>query len=247
MVVLPKRYFVMKTTINNHPDIITLFVNNNLPLEKSIINISSSLTNKFVVIYSETRLNKQYINYTMYESDISKTIVISFESIKDMLTNDIITYQYDLSQLSIENDKYTILYLNDINNISQYSTDITLSKAFNVLYPEIITCDSIYTDCRYADKIYNFSSLGVLKKMDILLTNSTGKPLTVNIKILDYNVPVINSMTCICQNNSETGNLERDYKCLCNYIRHPKYIKMQIDLMFKFGIIETEFDKRIFN
>jgi len=247
--VLPRKYFVTKNKIDNHPDIVTAFKYKMLPSENSLINISSSTTDKFVVIYSssDSSANKQYINYTYYEPDISKTIIVSFEAIKNINTGEVITYQYELSCLSIENDKYTIMYLNDINNVSQFSTDTTLSKAFNVLYPDIIAGDSIYVDCRYADMIYKFSSLGNLNRMDIILTNSLGKPLSINVKALDYNVPTINSMTCICQTNQETGNVERDFRCLCNYIRHPKYIKNQIDLMFKFGIVETDFDKRAFN
>jgi hypothetical protein len=246
--VLPKKYFVTKNKINNHPDIVNSFINP-LPKENTLINISSSPNVKFVIIYSyeDNTSGKQYINYTIYEPDISIPILVCYEAIKDIFSGMITTYQYDMSCLSLENDKYTILYLNDITNISQYSTDQTLSKAFNVLYPDILSGDSIYVDCRYADKLYKFSSLGNLKKMDITLTNSLGKTLSVNVKALDFNVPDINTTSCICKSNMETGNIERNFRCLCNYIRHPRYIKNQIDLMFKLGVVETDFDKRAFN
>ena len=85
-----------------------------------------------------------------------------------------------------------------------------------------------------------------MKNMRLTLKNSTGKELTVNIQALDFNVPTVNSVNCTCQVDSN-GNLDRDYKCICNYIRHPRYLKNQIDIMFKFGIVETDFDKRAFN
>ena len=248
---IPRQYFVIKSQIQNHPDIVNIFNSINLPPYNTLINISTTPTSidKFVIInaYSDSMSGRKYINYTIYEPDISKNITISYEAIKDINTGSIITYQYELSCMSIENDKYTIIYLNDINDVSQFSTDIALSKAFNVLYPDIIVGNSIYVDCRYADKIYKFSDLGNLSKMELLLTNSLGKPLTTNIKALDYNIPTVNSMSCTCQNNPETGNIDRDFRCVCNYIRHPRYIKNQIDIMFKLGIVETDFDKRAFN
>ena len=258
--VLPRQYFVTKTKITNHPDIVSLFSlfgsnSNNLPADNSIINITipvpSSIitTNKFVIIhaYSDSSGSKQYINYTDFVPDFSESIMVSYEAIKDIYSGEVITYQYDLSCLSIENDKYTILYLNDINDVSQFSTDQTLSTAFNVLYPDEIVGNYIYVDCRYADKIYKFSDLGNLTKLQLRLSNSLGKPLTTNIKAYDYNIPTISSNTCTCQSNPDTGNIDRDFRCLCNYIRHPRYIKNQVDLMFKLGIVETDFDKRAFN
>jgi hypothetical protein len=204
-------------------------------------------TDLLINMKSNNISNKQYINYTNFEPDISETIIVSYEAIYDNLQNNIITYQYDLSPLSIENDKYTILYLNDINDVSQFSTDQTLSTAFNVLYPDEIVGNYVYVDCRYADKIYKFSDLGNLTKLQLRLSNSLGKILTTNIKAYDYSIPTIGSTTCTCQSNPDTGNIDRDFRCLCNYIRHPRYIKNQVDLMFKFGIVETDFDKRAFN
>jgi hypothetical protein len=247
-VILPRKYFVTKKKITNHDEISILFNNNALPPSNTLINISYSEIDKYVIIYSyeDNASDKKYINYTLYEPDLSKNIVISYEAIKNSI-GDIITYQYDLSCLSIEDDKYTILYLNDINDISQFSTDITLSKAFNILYLDNLVGNNIYVNCSYVDKIYKFSDLGILTKMNIILTDSSGKQLSINIKSLDYNVPTINTMSCICKTDSETGNIYRDFSCICNYIRHPRYIKYQVDLIFKFGIIETDFDKRAFN
>ena len=249
--VLPRHYFITKTelnTINLSNQLI-----NNLFQSFDLVNHKTQLDNKiideFIIIYSyvDTINNKLYINYTNYEPDISITIKKSYEVIKDLTTETIITYQYQISCISIENDKYTILYLNDINDVSQFSTDLALSKAFNVLYPEIISGNSIYVNCRYADKIYKYSDLGNMTKMELILTNSLGKPLSINIKALDFNVSTLNSTICTCTNDNITGNIIRDYKCICNYIRHPRFMKIQIDLMFKFGIVETEFNKRAFN
>ena len=250
--VLPRRHFITKTELDSSDEnIIKLFQEDTLPPDNSLVNINGK--DKYVIIYSYTdKINStQIINYTLYDSDISKVPNISYECIAKTETinptyKTYKTYKYELSNISIECDKYTILYLNDINDVSQFSTDLALSKAFNVLYPDIIYGDSIYVDTRYADKIYKYSELGNMSRMNLILTNSLGKQLSTNIKAQDYNIPTINSTSCTCSTDSN-GNIIRDYKCICCYIRHPRYIKIQIDLMFKFGIVETDFDKRVFN
>jgi hypothetical protein len=155
-------------------------------------------------------------------------------------------YEYELNDLSFETDRYTVLYLNDINDVSEFSTDMALSKAFNVLYPYIFFGNSLYVDCRYANKIYKYSDLGNLNRLLITLVNSSGKNLTTNLSSQDFNVSTVDSTICTCTIDSN-GNNVRDYKCICSYIRHPRYLKIQVEFMFKFGIVETDFDKRAFN
>jgi len=241
--VLPRKYYVNKSLISNVPEIVDLFSSFNSLSSNQIID------DTWVIVYtrSESDSNIQVINYTEYTNDISVTIDTAFECIKNLNTNTYTTYKYEISNLSLESDKYTILFINDINDVSQFSTDDTLSKAFNVLYPENIYGDSIYVDCHYAEKIYKYSELGNMSRMELRLTNSIGKQLTTNIKIQDFNVPTLNTTKCICSTDPLTGNIIRDFRCVCNYIRHPRYIKNQIDIMFKFGIVETDFDKRPFN
>jgi hypothetical protein len=242
-VVLPRKYYITKRVVANNNDIVNLFIGSLLPESNKVLNFGGT---SFVIIYSNTEMDKKTINYTIYEPDISKSITTSYECVFNILTNEYTTYLYELNNISLENDKYTILYLNDINDVSNFSTDKALSNAFNVLYPDITNGDFLYTDTNYVDKIYKYSELGNLNRMLLRLTDSTGKDLTTNTKALDYNVPTINDYTCSCGKDND-GNIVRDYKCICNYIRHPKYLKMQIDIMFKFGIIETDFDKRVFN
>ena len=243
--VLPRKYYITKKVVPNNNNIVGLFTGgDNLPDSNTVLTFDEFT---FVIIYSDTSdPTKKIINYTLYESDISKSILLSYECIFNILTNTYTTYLYELNNVSLENDKYTILYLNDINDVSNFSTDKALSNAFNVLYPDITNGDFLYTDSNYVDKIYKYSELGNLNRMLLRLTDSTGKNLTTNTKALDYSVPTINAYTCTCVTDND-GNIVRDYKCICNYIRHPKYLKIQIDIMFKFGIIETDFDKRAFN
>ncbi len=236
--VLPRKYYLTKKQITNNNLIVDL-LNGPLPLDNQIIN------NDLVIIYAydDNRNNKRIINYTEYDDDIKK----SYECVLNNFTNQVNTYLYTYSDISLEDEKYTIIYLNDINDVSQFSTDQALSKAFNVFYPMAVFGYSLYVDSTYSDKIYKYSNLGNMNRMQINMTNSIGKELTTNINCQDINVPNINSTSCSCSTDPQTGDIIRDYKCICNYIRHPRFIKNQLDIMFKFGIIETDFDKRAFN
>lgn len=216
----------------------------------------------------------EIISYTTYIPDISVPINVSYDCIKKstqhvtqtVLINKkthnetietenkdsiiFIGYNsnfYEIIKSHIDEDKYTLMYVNDINDVSQYSTDKTLSEAFNIFYPDTVCDNYIYAYGTYSNKIYKRSDLGNITKINLRLTDSTGKTLSTNIKAQDMNTPNINSTMCTCYTDRTTGNLTRDFKCICNYIRHPRYNKFQINIMLKFGLIETDLNKRSFN
>lgn len=234
--VLPRKYYLNKKEITTDETIINLF--NNLPNTNDIIN-------NYVIIYSldDSENNKQIINYTNIQNDISLDNNISYECIRSISNNTYITYEYIINNKSLEEDRYILIYMNDIKNISENSTNKDLSTAFNVLYPDIITKSYLYIDGHNVEKIYEYSNLGNMNRLLINLKSSIGKDLTTNIKAQDYNVPNINLTKCICEYD-EYNNIKRNYTCLCNYIRHPRYCKNQIDIMLRFNVIEANFDKR---
>jgi len=235
---LPRKHYINKTICDNDPDIAILF-NNQQPLDNSSIN-------DWTIIHAKFDINEYIINYTETKLDMGDIITTTYEAIYNVSTTTIITYKYKMSSYKLDFDKYCILYINDINDISQYSTDQNLSQAFNVLYPDILTEYTIYTDCRYVDKIYKFSELGNMSRMMLRITNSMGKDLTTNIKAYDNNISNLSDTMCSCTTD-QYGNYKRNYKCICSYIRHPRYSRHQIDILFKLGIVETDFDKKPFN
>jgi hypothetical protein len=237
---LPRKFYLNKSEIPSL-DVIKNLFNPILP-NTNIVILDNP--NNWIIIYSYTDNDKQIINYTKYEEDISTNIEVAYECIKT--NNTFITYKYTIVNKLLEEEKYVLIYINDINNISENSTNRYLSTAFNVLYPDTIGKYYMYIDCHNADKLYDFSDLGSMNRMLINFKNALGTNLTTNIKAQDYNVPNLNLTTCICSYD-DNNNIVRNYSCLCNYIRHPRYCKFQVDLMFKYSIIENNFDKRIFN
>ncbi len=272
--ILPLKYYLNQTNITSNtiidtPNYLPLVIKNlfNSPLVEPNTVIIDNLENtdlKWIIIYAKSYVNLQYTNTNIYSEEYNKykdNIVISYtqlipdyatkmsicyECIYNPSTNTYTTFKYELSNLSIADDKYTIMYLNDINDVSNYSTNKILSNAFNVLYPDLIECNSLYIDCNYVEKIYKYSSLGNVERMLINLTNSMGKQLTTNIIAQDNKLSNFDSTICTCSINSN-GSIIRDYKCICSYIRHPRYISHQVNFMFKFGIIETDMNIRAFN
>lgn len=242
----------------------SIFPNNVVASTTYFINISGSTftihrtytaaiagTNKITLTSTGSDVKVAYanqvINYTEYEPDISIVITTAYETTKVLASTPTYEqYNFALDNLSIENEKYVIVGINDINDVSEFSTDQNLIKAFTVLFPDTIYLNAIYSDGSYSEKIYKYSELGTMSRMEITLTNAIAKQLTTNTIAYDLNIPNVNTTSCTCTINSVTGNKERDYKCVCSYIRHPRYEKSQYDLMFKFGIIETDMNKRPF-
>ena len=262
--ILPVKYYLIRSdittnNINSSPDylpnIIQNLFNTTLPSPNTQF-IENNIT--WVIIYAKSYNNNQQSNenskyanttvivYTQLITDISTNMEVCYECTYFNITSTYTTYKYLLSNRSIGDDKYTILYLNDINDVSNYSTDKILSNAFNVLYPDLIQANSLYIDCNYVEKIYKYSNLGNIEKILINLTNSLGKQLTTNLIAQDDRLSNFDSTICTCTTDIN-GNIIRDYKCICTYFRHPRYDKFQFNIMFKFGLIETDMNTRAFN
>lgn len=254
--VLPLKYYLKKTISNNLPANILATLTATLPSSNDII-VDTGVN--WVIIYAKDYTNATSTTYTdEYKKYANSKVIVYTQQILDYGTkmtecyeviykdSTPITYKYELSNQSIEKDKYTIMYLNDINDVSNFSTDINLSKAFNVLYPDLFDLNSLYVDCYYVEKIYKYSNLGNLDRMLLNLTNSMGKQLTTNLLAQDDKLSNFDNIKCTCTTDTD-GNVVRDYKCICSYIRHPRYIYHQVNFMFKLGIIETDMNVRAFN
>ena len=265
--VLPLKYYLKRIDISNNtiidsPDYLPINIKNRfsttLPDNNDIIEENDI---NWVIIYAKSYTNltndkyqtefnkynnKKIITYTQQLIDYATIMTVCYECIYDIDTNTYITYKYEITNVSLDNEKYTILYLNDINDISNYSTDKSLAGAFNVLYPDIMECNYLYIDCNYVEKIYKYSNLGNLEKMELRIANSMGKQLTTNLIAQDDKLSNFDFTTCTCTLDLDGNNI-RDYKCICSYIRHPRYIRHQNNFMFKIGIIETDMNIRAFN
>jgi hypothetical protein len=148
-------------------------------------------------------------------------------------------YMFILINTTLEDDRYLLLTVPEIDTMYQYSTDQTIQTSFSVLFPDYVNGDYYYLDTVNHEKVYDHGTLGNLTKMTIIFKNSSGTPITTNynINIIDYDIKTPNN-ECICTTDFETGQRIRDYQCFHSYLRHPSFEKLQNTLVLKLGILE---------
>lgn len=150
-------------------------------------------------------------------------------------------YQYMLLYRSLEEDRYLLLNIKEIDNLySTYGTDQDIENSFSLLFPNYINGDSFYLEAAGQDKIYDHGTLGNITRMTIQIKDSTGRQLNVSHNsIIDSDITTPND-TCVCGVDSITGDRIRNYQCYHSYLRHPSYEKLQNILLFKVGVLEAK-------
>ena len=239
-VILPRKFYLLKKEISINDDI-TQLINN-------FININQNdIYNNFII--PNLNNNNDIIIIDKYNTNNKNIIVFSklldnFTKMEECweieLYNDVIklTYFY-LSNYLIENDKYLLLNIEEINNNNNYSTNIDIEKSFGILLPNLLNGDYFYLDTKIIEKIYRYSNLGNIEKLTVNILNSKGNKININLDCVDNNVNT--PKNCICNINT------RVYNCSCTYIRHILYHKFQNLILFKLGYIEPDIDKRVFD
>jgi hypothetical protein len=153
--------------------------------------------------------------------------------------------RYKLQPYSLTMDKYTLLYIDELTNPNENSTNDIVGKSFSVMFPDGCVGDSMYTSSGFIDKMFRFALLGQLNQMTISIGNSNGTILKNSPE--NYIDTRINpSKTCTCTTDTN-GYFVRNYGCVCTYFRHPYYQKFQNTLIFRIGVIEPNIDKNIFS
>ena len=239
-IILPRKFYLLKKDIIINNDI-TQLINNFLNIKQN------DIYNNFII----PELDNNYTIIIIEKYDINDNKKIVFTKLLDNYTkmedcweitmsNDIIklTYFY-FSNYLIENDKYLLLNIDEINNNYNYSTNMDIQKSFGILLPNLLNGDYFYLDTKIIEKIYRYSNLGNIDKITINILNSKGNKININIDCIDKNVNT--PKNCICNNNI------RYYNCSCTYIRHLLYHKFQNLILFKLGYIEPDIDKRVFD
>jgi len=191
-------------------------------------NSSSSVGSLTITVKTPTNIILQDSETNLYDFDYS-------------LSNPFINInQYNLSDESLENDRYLLLNIKEIDTNYEYSTDDDVNKAFSILFPDYINGDYYYLDTTYHEKLFDHGKLGNVNKMTIQFKNSFGNDILSNYNnIIDYDITTLNA-ECICLTNPNTGIKDRNYQCSHSYLRHPTFEKLQTTLIFKFGIIEGQ-------
>jgi hypothetical protein len=210
-------------------------------------NIFTSLNSvNYTIIKDYIENNIRYIKSglidVVYELkyDISK---IQYNINKNIF---ITLHEFQLIDLSLENEKFLLLNIDEIKDTNDMATNIEISNSFAILFPDYVNGDFFYTTTEGVDKIYRFSQLGNIKSLTVNITDNEGKDFNTQSYKMFTDSHISKNKKCICKVNSN-GEIIRDYGCSCSYIRHPYYKKFQNTLLFKIGVIENDIDKSIIN
>lgn len=178
-----------------------------------------------------------------YKDDVFFNLINQTFEFEISLTNTIqpnTFQQYLLLQRSLEDDRYLLLNIKEIDSMYEYSTDQDIESSFSLLFPNYVNGDYFYLEPAQSAKIYDHGVLGNINRMTIQFKDSSGNDLNVSYSnLIDYDINTPKDK-CICGYNSLTGERVRNYQCYHSYLRHPAFEKLQNILLFKVGVIECK-------
>jgi len=161
-----------------------------------------------------------------------------------LVIDDFNYYTYKTSNPTrIRNDRFVQLYISELDDQSNYTTDINRSRAFGILYPSDI--DGIINDyndmnCNETELIFKKSNLGTINSMTFQLLDSLGNELSTT---ANKNFDVDNTS----KDNIYTSSGDVSYVSPSLYIRHPLYIKSQCHFIFEIITYHPDINNNLFS
>ena len=240
MAVFPRKFYIDQHAIGTITNDIINLQNLTLKANQLIDNIqilhTDTILKSIVIINSYVLYDQKHIIFTIPLSNITMNMEICWELI--IINPNLTTLtQYTLNKSSLENEKFLLLFIDEIDNNQNFSTNQFIDRSFGMLMPNFINGDYLYMDTKIVEKIYKYSDLGIVDQITLKITNSRGIEISTNTEAYDM---MSNMNICACQ-------FVRDYSCVCTYMRHPFYYKFQTNTLFKVGYIEPNIDKRVFD
>jgi len=172
----------------------------------------------------------------IYENTIDQVYEFTYDVANNIVANSF--KEYVLAKGKLDNDRFLLLNIPEIETKYEYATDQSISKAYCILFPDYINGDYYYMNTAYHEKLFDRGVLGVVNKMSISLKHGSGTPIKTGASnIIDYDITTPKDK-CICEYDSITGERVRNYQCMHSYLRHQTFEKLQNSLLFKIGTIE---------
>jgi hypothetical protein len=248
--VLPRKYNFTRTVLDpsaNTTNITILLNGGSLRASNETFTLTADLSGNYAIVEDYTAADVRtitFVSYVAYPGVVDKAYEFKYNTAVSSVVS---LTQYSLNTESLEDDKFLLMKIDEFPDVNEMATNQEVARCFSILFPDFVNGDFFYTDTHYVDKIFRFSSLGNLNSLTISLQNSLGQALktVVDNTFVDTHVQTTNKCT-LCSRDAN-GNVVRDFRCCCNYMRHPFYAKFQNTLMFKVGVVETDIDKGIFN
>ena len=225
---------------------ISIYLSNNLPCVGSWILIANIPT------YDITNENiiggkiKFCMQNDRFDELIDQTYEFSYNLEDGPNLIDDTFKKYILLSISLEDDRYLLLNVPEIDTSTEYGTDDNLQRSFSILLPDYINGDYYYLDSTNHEKVFDNGTLGNISKMTISYKNALGNDIIVNnLRIIDKDITTPNNK-CICVYDTETGERTRNYQCFHSYLRHPSFEKLQNTVILRLGVLEPLQDIQYF-
>jgi hypothetical protein len=239
--ILPRKYSYLRKDITSNTTDVSTLINTNW---KRNDNFTFNTVN-YTIIDDYIIDNIRYIKYGVTRP-LPELIDKVYELQYNINTSLFTLYEFQLINLSLENEKFLLLNIDEIKDVNDMATNTEVSNAFSILFPDYVNGDFFYTNTQGVDKIYRFSQLGSIKSLTVNIADNEGKDFNTQSYKMFTDTHIKTNKKCICKPNSD-GEIIRDYGCSCSYMRHPYYKKFQNTLLFKVGVVENDIDKSIIN
>jgi hypothetical protein len=239
--ILPRKYSYFRKDITSNTTDVSTLINTN---RKRNDNFTFNTVN-YTIIEDYIIDNIRYIKYGITKP-LPELIDKVYELQYNIITSLFTLYEFQLINLSLEDEKFLLLNIDEIKDVNDMATNTEVSNAFSILFPDYVNGDFFYSNTQGVDKIYRFSQLGNIKSLSVNILDNEGKDFNTQSYKMFTDTHISKNKKCICRPNSD-GEIIRDYGCSCSYMRHPYYKKFQNTLLFKVGVIENDIDKSIIN
>jgi hypothetical protein len=246
--ILPRYYQLKKTTLDKSGNIFNTIDNKiqNTSTDsfiKALINTDETVGSDVItyvnIEYNRSESTSLLTNWTIeFILNGNTNILYSYTNIGGSTTY--INYQYN-TDMDLAQERYITMNIRELNNINDRSTNNNIMQSFAVLYRNDINNNFVQFTTKDVIKTWSYSDLQNINSLAITFRDSCGKLLIA--PFLNYNIDTSNK--CECEIN-QNGEIITNYKCVCNYIRHPHYLNLQNHTLLKIGILQPNISKKVF-
>lgn len=163
--------------------------------------------------------------------DLDTSVLYSYTYTNTTITY--VKYQYDTTK-DLSTGRFILMDITELKDANEYATNSDVAKSFAVLYPSDIY-DNFYHIRTYGiQRNFKSDALKNLSRLTISFKDSFGSSLSVS----NLNFDITTGRPCECTSST-------NYRCSCNYIRHPYYHNLQHSFVLKLSVDDINIDRLI--
>lgn len=142
-------------------------------------------------------------------------------------------------RFALTNNLYTLVHIDEYTDVNQNSTNDVLMSSFGICYYDYRINDTHFAvDPLNAIKIFPPDKLATLKSLSLSITDPYGKVFDP----IHLNKQIETASECLCDEDDDYED-----ECYIHSIKHPLNPIFQNHFHFKIGVVEPNFNKKVFN